>query len=586
MTTEEKKPIEVQITEGPHWKKILTEIFPHGHESEFTLKFNNFKAKMTVKILHIGTGDNKVIAGKFVNLDESITAYLRAALKLTHERCHIYFNGEYDKDKANGSMHLFVLGQEKDTYSNLNMNLPKMHRLSEENIEAVLKLQNQLSDNKKAKPTRVTDDQMDELKKIIMNSPDGDDFGRKAVCWLLDKSENLTKRVALTFSKEFGEQGESASGTAHAFVSANCATRIDLSLEKIGTNFRLIHHGASFNDKNEWDAVYRKGGTIWFSNVWYDQKPEQIFHANAEIIKEIGNYNSDPDFNIMDETAREIQHCEKVDAANEIIFQLKQQIVKSIELRESEFGLKALLRLIDMSEKFTKPAGLEFPGGRFLTLTTADSIEAVQRKNHFIKNQINTDMEFCVSWVRKQGVKKYDSLLICLKPRELDAEKAEITDVDDQVKNTIDSIDLSRFKMHDSETTAKKFDEQMRTIREKIINCGKIDDFCKKACLYLLDKSKCLTSNQSIEFLPTLRSFGRSVDALMDVNNDKINDFLKNKIKSEMRFIVMKSGHGDGQGNHLEYTTLHLVPAAIPHVVDKSIVNLTILNEIQGIPLE
>lgn len=346
MTTEEKKPIEVQITEGPHWKKILTEIFPYGHEAKFTVRINQTEAKMFAKILAMGTGDSRYIQGIFLRLDKNFISCLRPALRPVSENCRIFFHGEYNKDAGKGAIRPYVLTYDKDSCSDFLFvwNQTKPQYLSETQIESMLNLQNRADDAEKKYSVGVADAQMAELKKFIVASPKGTDLTKKLLCWLLDQTKNLTEPVMMIFPDRFYNYGKHAINNLHDTLNPGYNGQFNRMLKNLESNLVFRLRDGQMLPFDEMHSDNDCGSIL----ITRESLPtdERIIQTDEEIIAAIENYDL------------KIAAAAKPSATDEKIRNLKAAILAN-EQRISPFCQKVLLWLVDDS-KFTMPSELIF----------------------------------------------------------------------------------------------------------------------------------------------------------------------------------------------------------------------------------
>lgn len=90
--------------------------------------------------------------------------------------------------------------------------------------------------------TRATDEQMVKIRRYIIKSPDASDFAKKAVLWLLRKSENLTKPVSLSFARRHESCTIEVCKGIHDMDSANGQTRLSDFLKELGINEMFFYY--------------------------------------------------------------------------------------------------------------------------------------------------------------------------------------------------------------------------------------------------------------------------------------------------------------------------------------------------------
>jgi len=135
---------------------------------------------------------------------------------------------------------------------------------------------------------KITDDQMRALEEFVRCSPDANEFGKKAVLYVLRKSENLTKPVCLTLpdgaeGRDWvdGCEADQMQNAVHDMRSANGHTHIDLLFYAMGTDFSLSHHGGGYVNNVFSCEIF--GRTIWFSPYCYDDNAEKLKTTIDEI---------------------------------------------------------------------------------------------------------------------------------------------------------------------------------------------------------------------------------------------------------------------------------------------------------------
>lgn len=125
----------------------------------------------------------------------------------------------------------------------------------------------------------VTGTQMEALKRFISVSKDISDFGKKAVIYLLNQSENLSLPVRMSMPGKIGREVQNG---VHAMCSANCRTQIGFFFDGMGTQMHLCHHGGLFDENGEFNPGL-DGSTIWVSVDWYDKNSKTIKFNKAKI---------------------------------------------------------------------------------------------------------------------------------------------------------------------------------------------------------------------------------------------------------------------------------------------------------------
>jgi|GEM_PF-2790863 len=116
---------------------------------------------------------------------------------------------------------------------------------------------------------QVTDEQMTKIRKHIIDSLNATSFAKQAMLWLLERSENLTKPVALSFPAALNEFGKDVSRGVHNMNSTSGKTFMSAFLKKLGVSMIFSTHRGSYVNGT---FCSRYGGcTIWISNECYDE---------------------------------------------------------------------------------------------------------------------------------------------------------------------------------------------------------------------------------------------------------------------------------------------------------------------------
>jgi hypothetical protein len=142
-------------------------------------------------------------------------------------------------------------------------------------------------------PQRMTGGQMQALEEYIALSPDGTDFGRKAMIWLLRQSENLTKSVAASFpEQELGSLASEVELTEHNMGSAGGKTHLSRFMRGMGTHVGFSgHYGCLVIGKMPDPLDFKfPGVTIWISHLFYDRDAHIIPDPKFQEINEIALY--------------------------------------------------------------------------------------------------------------------------------------------------------------------------------------------------------------------------------------------------------------------------------------------------------
>ena len=123
------------------------------------------------------------------------------------------------------------------------------------------------------------------VRARISRSPDArSEFGKKAVLWLLDKSEGMTKAVALVFPESLIEIGIQASFSLHDMNSGNCKTKLNIFLESFGISWWFSTHCGQFSKGQK---ERQEGGvTLWLATKLYSRDAE-FTTVDQQVIEEI-----------------------------------------------------------------------------------------------------------------------------------------------------------------------------------------------------------------------------------------------------------------------------------------------------------
>lgn len=333
MTTENNL---IRIVDGPRRYGMFVEALGEGKIVTFQLKFHSIAATLHVKTkIRYYTSQGGYIAGMFVNASNSD---IGKKIGIS-DKTNIYFTGNYDIRTGKGELYLFLLqANDYDAHCEFNDNTKVI--LPAE-IEFIVKFKHRIIQHPHS--VGITDEQMMELKKIIIASEANSAFGKRALCWLLDKSENLSKPVGLTFDDQFHKQAQSAADSVHDMNSANGTTFIYKKLAEFNSNVKFSFHCGSYVN-GKYDFL-TNGYIVWLSPTNYDLSAT-IFTATTEIVKEIENYN-------LNAPAR------KYKTPDEKMRDLIDKILTN-KLNLSPFCLRVLLWLIDKSNQFTTPTTLVF----------------------------------------------------------------------------------------------------------------------------------------------------------------------------------------------------------------------------------
>ena len=122
------------------------------------------------------------------------------------------------------------------------------------------------------------------VRARISRSPDArSEFGKKAVLWLLDKSEGMTKAVALVFPESLIEIGIQASFSLHDMNSGNCKTKLNIFLESFGISWWFSTHCGQFSQSGRHGD---DGVTLWLAEKLYSRDAEFTI-VDQQVIEEI-----------------------------------------------------------------------------------------------------------------------------------------------------------------------------------------------------------------------------------------------------------------------------------------------------------
>lgn len=121
---------------------------------------------------------------------------------------------------------------------------------------------------------RITNLQMELLEKYIAMSRDCNEFGKKALIWMLRRTKNLTVPVSLSLTPKHGKLVEEFSRGTRYINSASGSTHIWLLLRLIGSPMIFTEHcGCYF----EGEFIYTaKAYTVWISPNLYSDKTEKL----------------------------------------------------------------------------------------------------------------------------------------------------------------------------------------------------------------------------------------------------------------------------------------------------------------------
>jgi hypothetical protein len=163
--------------------------------------------------------------------------------------------------------------------------LPKPYQLIVPSLdEPPLKLDGFFSPDKaSARFCRMPDQVIKEYKEAIIDSPDAGDFCKKTLLWLIEKSDKLTKPIAISFTNNTAA-GIKIASDLHAGFSGNCK-HLDKMVKILGVPMIFSHLSGYFQG----NALFEKdiaGYTIWLAPKQYDMKVK-VFYATPRVIAEI-----------------------------------------------------------------------------------------------------------------------------------------------------------------------------------------------------------------------------------------------------------------------------------------------------------
>lgn len=189
------------------------------------------------------------------------------------------------------------------------------------------------------------------LRRFIINSPDADEFTKKAILWLLDQTDNLSLPAALHFPAE-SEIGYKAAQDVHSMNCGSGKTRISKFLNEIrdetyigssrGTN-KVIFIRSGVNR-----CIY--GGIPTFHYF----EPPELQDASLVVTREMINAVSLEGCEKKNELAKE----EIKPITDDQMRTLKQFILNAKD--GSAFAKKVLLWLLDQTENLSYPVFLIF----------------------------------------------------------------------------------------------------------------------------------------------------------------------------------------------------------------------------------
>ena len=120
----------------------------------------------------------------------------------------------------------------------------------------------------------VSRSQMESLEKAISSSS-FTEFAKKALIWMLEKSENLTKQISLSFPPAHSRLGRQvAFGIHNVCGSGGHSIRINDLMKRIGTPMFFSSHGGHYVG-DRFNA--RTGGfTAWLAIRAYSDEAEKL----------------------------------------------------------------------------------------------------------------------------------------------------------------------------------------------------------------------------------------------------------------------------------------------------------------------
>jgi len=108
-------------------------------------------------------------------------------------------------------------------------------------------------------------EQIEELERFIAKSPDAGFFARKAMIWMLQKSEGMTKVVCLSFNPSQHTLAKLVADGIHNMRSAQGITYITKFMRNLGAPMTFSFTAGHYTGREDDYDPRSEGFTVWIA---------------------------------------------------------------------------------------------------------------------------------------------------------------------------------------------------------------------------------------------------------------------------------------------------------------------------------
>lgn len=133
--------------------------------------------------------------------------------------------------------------------------------------------------------------QVEAIQYLIIASKDASDIAKKLCLFLIEQSENLTKKVCTSIKLEDGFSKEEISAIHEGVCNMKCkhgSTHLSEGILDIcGVDYRFHNCGGAYDRSGNHNEKKKDSVTIWFCGHPSETDSCQIIETNSEIIKSV-----------------------------------------------------------------------------------------------------------------------------------------------------------------------------------------------------------------------------------------------------------------------------------------------------------
>ena len=145
------------------------------------------------------------------------------------------------------------------------------------------------------KKSNISVEQMKAFRKLILDSKDGNSFGKEVMLWLINNSDHLTRPVAVNIPTSIAHEfAYNAATSVHDMLSSNGTTYLNELIRLMGSPLHFSHHCGQYatlgliqNDKRSFSSKL-EGYTIWLTPEYYGHNHEvTVFDMDEELFNHL-----------------------------------------------------------------------------------------------------------------------------------------------------------------------------------------------------------------------------------------------------------------------------------------------------------